>query len=47
MLSFIKKHEIINQTQFEFQPKKSCVDALLKITEFMRSTIENKDYALA
>ena len=43
MLSFIKKHKIINQTQ----SKKSSVEPLLKLTEFMRSTIENKYYGLA
>ena len=45
LLKFIKEKNVIH---FAFQPKKSCVDILTKLNEFMREAIDkrNTDFAL-
>ena len=47
MLVFINKNNTIIPEQFGFREKFSCIHAILRVTEFMRKTIETKNMALA
>ena len=47
MLVFINKNNIIIAEQFGFREKHSCIHAILRVTEFMRKTIETKNMGLA
>ena len=38
MLSFIKKHNTIIPEQFGFREKHSCIHAIARVSEFMRTT---------
>ena len=39
MMSFCQKHKILNESQFGFWWKMSCVQAIAKVTEFLRQQI--------
>ena len=43
---FLTKHYIISLTHFGFQSKKSVVDAILKLTEFIYDAVNSKQYPL-
>ena len=47
MLSFIKKHNTIKPEQFGFREKHSHIPAVLRASEFMRKTKEQKSMGLA
>ena len=46
MLVFTNKNNIIIPEQFGFREKHSCIHAILRVTEFMRKTIETKNLGL-
>ena len=47
MMSFATKFKIISTKQFGFQKNHSCVHAITKITEYIRKSIERKQYGFA
>ena len=47
MLSFIKKHNTIIPEQFGFREKHSCIHAIARVTEFMRTTNDQNYMGLA
>ena len=47
MMHFIKKFKIINENQFGFQQRKSCKNALISFTEFLRSSVDQNLKGLA
>ena len=42
MIKFCEKNSIISGIQWEFQSKRSCIDAIVSITEFIRKEIDKK-----
>ena len=42
MMSFCAKHKVLTSSQFGFRPKMSCVQAIVKITEYLREQIDKK-----
>ena len=42
MMSFCTKHKILTSAQFGFRPKMSCVQAIVKATEYIREQIDKK-----
>ena len=47
MLVFINKNYILKLDQFGFREKHSCIHAILRVTEFMRKTVETKNMGSA
>ena len=47
MMHFIKKFKIINENQFGFQQGKSCKNALISFTEFLRNSVDQSLKGLA
>ena len=41
-MSFVGRHRILTPKQFGFRPKKSCINALIKFTEFISEALEQK-----
>ena len=46
-MHFIKKFKIINENQFGFQQGKSCKNALISFTEFLRNSVDQSLKGLA
>ena len=46
-MQFIKKFKIINENQFGFQQVKSCKNALISFTEFLRNSVDQSLKGLA
>ena len=42
MMSFCTKQKVLTSAQFRFRPKMSCVQAIVKVTEYLREQIDNK-----
>ena len=42
MMSFCTKDKVLTSAQFGFRPKMSCVQAIVKVTEYLREQIDNK-----
>ena len=42
MLSFLRKNKILNEKQYLFRPKHSCVHALIDFTEKLLKNMDNK-----
>ena len=47
LLCFFKKHKLLSVHQYGFQPKKSCMGAILKLTEHLRVIKEERELAFA
>ena len=47
MIKFLQKFKKLCPEQFGFRPKHSCVHASTRITEHMRTVLEQKDYGLS
>ena len=43
MLGFSEKCKLLSLNQFGFRPKKSCIHAIAKITEYIRDSIDRKE----
>ena len=42
MSCFLFKHKILSKSQYGFQPNKLCIDALIDLFYFMRTSIDAK-----
>ena len=42
MMSFCTKHQLLTSAQFGFRPKMPCVQAIVKVTEYIREQIDDK-----
>ena len=42
MVKFCEKEKILTSTQFDFRSKRSCVDAISTVTEYIRTEIDRK-----
>ena len=42
MISFCTKQKVRTSAQFEFRPKLSCVQAIVKVTEYLREQIDKE-----
>ena len=42
MMSFCTKHKVLTSPQFGFRPEMSCVQAIVKVTEYIREQIDKK-----
>ena len=42
MLGFSEKCKLLSLNQYGFRPKKSCIHAIAKITEYIRDSIDRK-----
>ena len=47
MICFIEKYGLLAKQQYGFRKERSCVHAIIKITDFMRNTVGKKCYCLA
>ena len=47
MICFIEKYGLLAKQQYGFRKKRSCVHAMIKMTDFMRNTVDKKCYGLA
>ena len=47
LMHFIKKFEVINEKEFGFQQGKSCKNALISFTEFLRNSVDQSLKGLA
>ena len=42
MMSFCAKHKVITSAQFGFRPEMSCVQAIVKVTEYIREQTDKQ-----
>ena len=47
MIKFCEKNRIISGNQYAFRPKRSCIDAIVSITEFIKTEIGRKSLGQA
>ena len=42
MINFCERNQLFKSAQFGFRSKKSCADAIMLVTEYMRDEIDKK-----
>ena len=47
MIKFLQNFKKLCRKQFVFRPKHSCVHAVTRISEYMRTVLEQKKYGMA